>query len=53
MAYESKALLASIAEILIKSDTVKEAYKSVAKIANVEGVIMQPYDEAKKELETD
>jgi hypothetical protein len=53
MAYESKALLASVAQIMAKSKTMEEAYKAISQIANVEGVILKPFQELKKDLETD
>jgi hypothetical protein len=48
VAYESKVLLASMAQILAKADSVEEAYNSLANIANVEGVILEPYQVIKK-----
>jgi hypothetical protein len=48
MAYETKTLLAAMASIVTKSKTVKEVYRELAKIANVEGVILEPYEEAMK-----
>jgi len=53
MAYETKALLSAISDIIVKAKTPKEIYKSVRKMANVEGVVLKPYDEAKKEAESD
>jgi hypothetical protein len=50
MAYESKIILASLAHILAKSETVDEAYAALTNIANVEGVILKPIEELRKEL---
>jgi len=50
MAYETKALLMALSEIALRTNS-KEMYKAIAKIANTEGLILKPYDEAKAELE--
>ena len=42
MAYETKALLIAICEILRSSKDIEEAYRKIAKIANAEGVILEP-----------
>ena len=52
MAYETKVLLKSLAEIALLRRS-KDMYLSIANIANVEGLILKPYDEAIKELESD
>jgi hypothetical protein len=44
MAYETKAIFASVYDILETSKTLEEAKKRVAKIANVEGVIVTPVE---------
>jgi hypothetical protein len=46
MAYETKTLLASLARIAAKADSAKEVYEAIAEIANIEGVILKPYEEA-------
>jgi len=48
MAYETKTMFATFYDILETSDSLEEAKKRLAKIANVEGVIIKP-DEEKKE----
>ena len=50
MAYETKALLMALSEIALRTNS-KEMYKAIAKIANTEGLILKPYDEARAELE--
>ena len=45
MAYETKALLIAIANIIRKSENIKEIYAAVEEIANAEGVILKPLDE--------
>ena len=50
MAYETKALLIALADIACRTNA-KEVYKTIAKMANAEGVILKPYEEAKAELE--
>ncbi|MCL2055031.1 MAG: hypothetical protein FWG90_11450 [Oscillospiraceae bacterium] len=43
MAYETKVLMMAIGDIISSSKTTEEAYKRVAKIANAEGVILEPF----------
>jgi hypothetical protein len=47
MAYETKVILTSIAEMAVKVDS-REMYNFVAKLANVEGVVLQSFDKAKE-----
>ncbi len=49
MAYETKVLLIAIAKITSKANDVEEVYNAVAKMANAEGVVLEPYAEAVKE----
>jgi len=46
--YETKVILVAIAEIIRKSKDKTEIYKAVAEMANAEGVILKPLDEAEK-----
>ena len=43
MAYDTKVLLLAIGEIIKKSSNIEEVYNAIAKIANAEGVIFDPY----------
>ena len=52
MAYETKVLLAMLADAAARTGS-KEMYKIIAKIANVEGLILPPYREAREEIERD
>jgi len=52
MAYETKVLLSLLADTALRTKS-KEMYKVIAKIANTEGVVLKPYDEALNELEKD
>ena len=52
MAYETKVLLASLAEHALQMRS-KGMYRIIAKLANTEGMILKPYDEAIVELEND
>ena len=52
MAYETKVLLSLLADTALRTNS-KEMYKVIAKIANTEGMILKPYDEAKAELDND
>ena len=52
MACETKVLLSLLADAALRTNS-KEMYKVIAKIANTEGIILKPYDEAKAELDND
>ena len=52
MSYETKVLLSLLADTSVRTGS-KEMYTIIAKIANVEGVLLPPYDEASKRLEAD
>ena len=52
VAYETKVLLSLLADTALRTNS-KEMYKVIAKIANTEGMILKPYDEAKAELDND
>ena len=45
MAYETKVILISIANIIKKAQNIKEIYEAVQEMANAEGVILKPFDE--------
>ena len=49
--YETKVVLSALADITVKAKSTKEVYASIQKMANVEGVVLKPFDEAKKESE--
>jgi len=49
MAYETKVLLSLLADTALRTGS-KEMYKVIAKIANVESMLLPPYDVALKEL---
>jgi hypothetical protein len=51
MAFETKALLSTLADGIAKSATLKEAYMVVMKAANVEGVSIPSYEDALEEIE--
>jgi len=51
MAYETKVLLMAFAKIITRARSIKEIYQAVADMANVEGVMLKSYEEAKAELE--
>jgi len=50
MSYEIKVLLSLLADTALRTES-KDMYKVIEKIANVEGVLLPPYDEASKRLE--
>jgi|GEM_PF-5133623 len=45
--YETKVLLALIASRIAKSETLEEAYRSIADAASIEGLSLPPFEEAK------
>jgi len=47
MAYETKTLLMSMAQYAIAKQS-KMMYDYVAKVANVEGLILEPFEEVKE-----
>ena len=52
MAYETKVILISLADKALETNS-KEMYKLIAKMANAEGMILKPFDEAKAEMDAD
>ena len=51
MTIETKVILVALSKIIGKSKTVKEAYEALTEIANVEGVVIKTFEEAKAETE--
>ena len=49
--YETKVLLAALSDITLKAKSTRDVYLSLQKMANVEGLVLKPFDEAKSELE--
>jgi len=49
MTYETKVLLIAIAEIISKSESIEEVYEALAKMANAEGVILEPLKKKPKQ----
>ncbi|MCL2851480.1 MAG: hypothetical protein FWE20_00380 [Defluviitaleaceae bacterium] len=45
MAYETKVILIAISEIMKSSQSLSEAHQKLAKMANAEGVVLEPLDE--------
>ena len=50
MAYETKVLLSLLAEVAARTKA-KEVYEVIANAANVEGLIIPPYEKARGKLE--
>jgi len=50
MAYETKVILALIAEAIGRTETVEEAYTVVVQAASVEGVTLPSYEEFVSQL---
>jgi len=50
MALETKVILTAAADNIAKSKTLKEAYVSIQKMGNVEGVSIPGYEDALAEL---
>ena len=53
MAYETKVIMALLAQQVGKAKTVKEAYTAIVKAANVEGLKLPTYEEYLTELEAE
>jgi len=51
MAYETKVILALLAQQIAKSKNVREAYAAIRRAASVEGLQLPPMDELLKEME--
>ena len=49
----TKALLVAIAEVVRKSDSLKDAYDSMIIIASAEGVSLKPWYDKKQNCEKD
>ena len=52
MSYEIKVILKSLADMALLTKS-KTMYRLISNMANVEGVVLKPYDEAIKELENE
>jgi len=50
MAYETKVILIALARLALR-EKAKSMYKEIAAMANAEGVVLKPYDEAIAEIE--
>ena len=53
MAYETKVILALLAQNVGKSKTIKEAYTAIVRAANVEGLELPSYEDFQKEIENE
>ena len=51
VAYETKVILSLLAERIVAAETLEEAYMVIVEAANVEGIKLPDYGEAKKKLE--
>ena len=49
VAYETKVILNALAYILRNANSLKDAYGALEEMANAEGVVLKPYEEAKEE----
>ena len=47
MACKTKVILVVVSEIIKNSKDKKEIYEKIAKMANAEGLVLDPYDESK------
>jgi len=48
MTHETKVVLTAVAQIINKAESLKEAYSVIEKMANVEGVLLDPYSGKEK-----
>lgn len=51
MALETKAILSILARLAVKAKSTKEIYNAIRDMANVEGVILNSYEERKEQVE--
>jgi len=51
MAYETKVILALLAQQIAQTESAREAYALIVRAANVEGLKLPDYDDMRKELE--
>ena len=51
MPYETKVLLMAMAQMALKVGS-REMYYYIASLANIEGVVLKSYDDAKAELDS-
>ena len=51
MAYETKVLLSTLAASISRAETIEEAYSVIVDAANVEGMQIPSYEEAKAKIE--
>jgi len=51
MAYETKVILQSLSHHCLHLETTKQVYEVVRSMANVEGMQLPSYEDAKKEIE--
>jgi len=51
MAYDTKVLLISLAEIASRTNSTKAVYNAIANMANAEGVVLKSYEDKKSENE--
>ena len=47
MAYETKVILALLADRIANTDDLREAYEVIVRAASVEGMKLPPYEEAR------
>ncbi|MCL2421850.1 MAG: hypothetical protein FWD03_08340 [Defluviitaleaceae bacterium] len=50
MAYETKLIMALLAERVAKAETVEEAYSVISNAASVEGLKLPTYEDAKEKF---
>ena len=48
MAYETKVILVAISEIMKNAKSLKDAHAALAKMANAEGIVLEPLEEDDK-----
>jgi hypothetical protein len=53
MTYETKVVLSAVAQFICKADTLEEAYDAVKEMANVEGLLLEPYEKKRKRKTTE
>jgi len=48
MQYETKVILAAVAQLMVRAEDLEDAYEALAEMANAEGVFLKPFSEVRK-----
>ena len=51
MSYETKVILIALGEIVSNADSIEDIYEAIAKMANAEGLMLEPLEILRKKKE--